>query len=163
LGASHDRFFVNANNNRHALIDAGIASISDGKYDIYKRDYIAILNQGDLEYAAATEHLVNKRMFNEERCLLKRLRDFKDEHLRFMADFRVPFGNNDAERGAHKIKNKLRVSGGLRSLKGATNHMKIASVIMTARAKGENDLKTIKNVLSKRPLPSIYPTPSTIT
>jgi transposase len=142
-------FLVNANNYRSTLIDSGKTSLPDGVYGQYEKDYITILNQGDMQYAAATEHLVNKRMFNEERRLLKRLRDYKDEHLRFMADFRVPFGNNDAERGAHKIKNKTRVSGGFRSIKGAKNHMKIATVIMTARAKGKNVLRTIKGVLGK--------------
>jgi transposase len=156
-------FLVNAKDYRLSLINSDITSLPDGEYDKYEKDYIAILNQGDLEYTAATEHLTNKRMFNAERCLLKRLRDFKDEHLRFMADFRVPFGNNDAERGAHKIKNKIRVSGGFRSMKGAKNHMKIASVIMTARVRGENVLKTIKNALSKRTQPSHAPTLTTRT
>lgn len=142
-------FLIGANKRKQELLESGNNALPDGDYENYKKEYIEILDQGDLEYSAAIEGLNNKKRFNEERCLLKRLREYASEHLRFLEDFKAPFGNNDAERAVHKLKNKTRVSGGFRSKVGAEHHMKIASVIMTARLQGKNVLQTILDIFKR--------------
>jgi len=114
--------------------------------------YTAILDEGDKEYQTAIEGKKNIRRFHEERCLLIRLRNYKDEHLRFLTDFNVPFGNNAAEQGAHFMKNKTRVAGGFRSGQGADNHMAIASVIATAKKQKTNLYSMIKNSFNGQPM-----------
>ena len=96
--------------------------------------------------------IANIKRFNEEKCLLKRLRKYTDEHLRFISDFCVPFGNNMSEQGAHFIKNKQRISGGFRSEGGAKNHMIIASGIATAIKQKKNVYGTIKNAFQGQQL-----------
>ena len=51
--------------------------------------------------------------------LLLRLRDCKDDVLRFIADFDVPFTNNQAERDIRMMKLRMKISGGFRTLAGA--------------------------------------------
>lgn len=114
--------------------------------------YTAIVDEGDKEYQAAIEGKKNIRRFREERCLLVRLRKYKDEHLRFLSDFNAPFGNNAAEQGAHFMKNKTRVAGGFRSGQGAVNHMAIASVIASAKKQRKNLYSMIKNSFSGQSL-----------
>jgi len=118
----------------------------------WEQKYIAILDEGDREYQAAIEGKNNIRRFREERCLLIRLRKYKDEHLRFLSSFNAPFGNNAAEHGAHFMKNKTRVAGGFRSGQGADNHMVIASVISTAKKQKRNIYSMIKDCFNGKPV-----------
>jgi transposase len=75
--------------------------------------------------------------------LLIRLRDFKDDVLRFVSDFAVPFTNNQAEQDIRMMKVKMKISGGFRSQAGAETFADLRSVISTARKQGWNILKTL--------------------
>lgn len=58
--------------------------------------------------------------------------------MRFLTDFEVPFDNNQSERGARFIKNKMKVCGTFRSEEGAENYTKIASFLSTLKKQGAN-------------------------
>jgi transposase len=143
-------FLIQSNRQKQEMIAAGKTCLMDQEYAAFEQEYLNILDKGDAQYTAATENLKNIKRFQEERCLLKRLRSYRAEHLRFLSNFACPFGNNDTERAVHKIKNKTRVSGGFRSDGGADNHMVIASVLMTARLQGKNVLETIREEISPK-------------
>lgn len=59
-----------------------------------EQKYLSILDEGDREYREATRGKKSIERFNDERLLLARLREYKDEHLCFLSDFNAPFGNN---------------------------------------------------------------------
>lgn len=65
------------------------------------------------EYIKTLE-IINKAL-QEERCLFKRLLEYKEEHILFIKIFNVSFDNNMAERVLRLIKTKKNVSGGIRS------------------------------------------------
>lgn len=69
-------------------------------------------------------------------CLLERLRDYKEDILRFATDWRVPFTNNEAERSIRFSKVKQKVSGCFRTMKSAKSYMQIMSYISTAHKHG---------------------------
>ncbi len=75
--------------------------------------------------------------------LLLRLRDYRDDVLRFIADFAVPFTNNQAEQDLRMMKLRMKISGTFRTLKGAQVFADIRSVISTARKHGLNILETL--------------------
>ena len=75
--------------------------------------------------------------------LLLRLRDCKDDVLRFIADFDVPFTNNQAERDIRMMKLKMKISGGFRTLAGAETFATMRSVISTIRKHGINILRAL--------------------
>lgn len=75
--------------------------------------------------------------------LLRRLRDFKEDVLRFVEDFAVPFTNNLAEQDIRMMKVRMKISGGFRSPKGAQVFASVRSVISTARKQGWNILETL--------------------
>jgi transposase len=75
--------------------------------------------------------------------LLIRLRDFKDDVLRFAADFAVPFTNNQAEQDIRMMKVKMKISGGFRTQAGADTFAALRSVISTARKQGWDILQTL--------------------
>jgi transposase len=145
-------FLRDANRRKRARVDAGLGCFTPEELEAFREGYLALLAKGDAEYEAAVAGLKNRRRFNDERCLLARLRKHADEHLRFLSDFDVPFGNHLAEQGAGFIKSKQRVSGGFRADSGADVHMAIASVAASARKQGMSVYEAFSNAFRDIPL-----------
>jgi transposase len=75
--------------------------------------------------------------------LLRRLHPFKDDVLRFLVDFEVPFTNNLAEQALRMMKVKMKISGAFRTFDAAQDFAALRSVIATARKQGWNILQTL--------------------
>ena len=75
--------------------------------------------------------------------LLRRLHKFKDDVLRFLVDFDVPFTNNLAEQALRMMKVKMKISGAFRTFDAAQDFAALRSVIATARKQGWNILQTL--------------------
>lgn len=68
------------------------------------------------------------------------LRDHADEILRFTADLRVPFDNNQAERDLRMAKLQQKISGTFRTEDGARRFATVRSYIETGRKHGHNPI-----------------------
>jgi transposase len=66
------------------------------------------------------------------------LRGYRDDVLRFLTEFTVPFTNNQAERDLRMMKLRMKISGTFRTLKGAQVFADLRSVISTVRKLGDN-------------------------
>jgi transposase len=75
--------------------------------------------------------------------LLTQLKTFKDDVLRFLVDFDVPFTNNLAEQDIRMTKVKMKISGAFRTLAGAKNFACLRSIVSTARKQGYDILQTL--------------------
>ena len=90
--------------------------------------------------------------------LLLRLHRFKDDVLRFLIDFEVPFTNNLAEQALRMMKVKMKISGGFRTEDGAHAFAALRTVIATARKQSQNILQTLAadpNILAQKIKPLI--------
>ncbi|HME86528.1 MAG TPA: IS66 family transposase [Roseiarcus sp.] len=68
--------------------------------------------------------------------LLFRFVTRREDTLRFLHDPTVPFTNNEAERDGRMMKLRQKISGGFRSLEGATDFAVLRSFIATAKKQG---------------------------
>jgi len=87
--------------------------------------------------------------------LLLRLKNYRDDVLRFLTDPQVPFTNNQAERDLRMMKCKQKISGGFRTTKGAEIFGRIRGFISTARKQGWNVFESIQQkVRGRTPMPA---------
>lgn len=85
------------------------------------------------------------------RSLLKHLDTHRDEVLRFATDFRVPWDNNEAERGVRIVKLQQKISGCWRSPQGAEAFLAMRSYMGTARKQGKNALDAFNDLFAGDP------------
>ena len=88
----------------------------------------------------------------QARNLLLRLERRKEEVLRFLTDFSVPFDNNQAERDIRMVKLQQKTSGGFRTEAGARQFCRIRSYISTMRKQDRGVLQALEGVCRGVPL-----------
>jgi transposase len=106
--------------------------------------------------AAATAERVGK-LQRKHHALFVRLRDRRDDYLRFVTDPAVPFDNNPAERTIRMPKLRVKVSGSMRTLTGAEHFAAIRSYTATAARQGVNTLDALIQAATGNPW---IPTPA---
>lgn len=115
----------------------GRTAFTESEYEQAKNEYLQKLTAWDKEHLEKADK--NKtEYFKGEKNLKTRLREYVDDHLRFLTDFRIDFTNNLAERGLRILKGKLKVSGCFRSLKSAKHYCNSLSIINTCKKQNVN-------------------------
>lgn len=90
--------------------------------------------------------------------LVKRLSENREGVLRFVADLRVPFDNNLAERDVRMPKLKQKVCGCFRSVQGVANFAIIRSYLSTLRKQSANIFKSlVLTFQGSPPMPRLAP------
>jgi hypothetical protein len=90
-------------------------------------------------------------------ALFVRLRDRRDDYLRFVTDPAVPFDNNRAEQTIRMPKLRIKVSGSMRTLTGAEHFAAIRSYTATATRQGIDTLDALIQAATGNPW---IPTPA---
>ncbi|MCA1677789.1 MAG: IS66 family transposase [Actinobacteria bacterium] len=83
--------------------------------------------------------------------LLLRLERYEPDVLRFAHDFRVPFGNNQAEQDIRMVKLQQKISGCWRTPEGAERFLAVRSYISTARKHGLGTLDALGRLAVGQP------------
>ena len=78
--------------------------------------------------------------------LLLRLKNYREETLRFLSDAAVPFTNNQAERDIRMMKCQQKISGSFRVMPAAQNFARIRGILSTCRKQGFNLLDSLKQI-----------------
>ena len=84
--------------------------------------------------------------------LVDRLRAHEAAALAFLADFAVPFDNNQAERDLRMTKVREKISGCFRTTSGAERFCRIRGYIATLRKQGIPILATLAQAVLGNPL-----------
>jgi len=126
------------------LLDAKNGSDSD---EILCR-YDKVLEQGAKEFLKDEAPNYN----GDDMKLLRRMKEYKKEHLLFSINKNVPFDNNQAERDLRMIKAKIKISGCFRGKDGGKVFAGIKSYTSTLRKNGRNIFDGIKLAFDSKPV-----------
>lgn len=138
-------FLINLNNEKKDAVLNDEKCFSENILKEKEDEYIDILNRWQEEFLEYAKDKTSKCL-SDERNLIKRLIEYKQQHLEFIRNFDVSFDNNLAERALRMIKAKIKISGGFRSEGGAIAFANIRSIISTAKKQKKNVFNTIKNI-----------------
>jgi transposase len=119
----------------------------------FHRRYDEILKQGREEFLKNEAPDYN----GEDMKLLRRMKKYKAEHLRFVSDPRVPFDNNQAERDLRMIKAKSKISGCFRAPDGGEVFATLKSYTSTLRKNGRNIFDGIRVAFAGVPVVNFAP------
>jgi hypothetical protein len=140
-------FLTDANNMVKEHKARNKAALDDAALSECRARYDEILEQGRSEFFQD-----EKKNYNGEGMkLLRRLKEYKRGHLRFLSDFQVPFDNNLAERELRMIKSKAKVSGCFRGSEGGSVFAAIKSYTSTLRKNSKNIFDGIKTAFAGVP------------
>lgn len=149
---------INMNNAVHKAKENDKQHLSSTQIEKFNKNYAKII-KGALQYYPPPDKTIQKsrgRPKQEKgKNLLDRLSKYKEEHLRFLSDFRVPFTNNLAERDLRMIKVKEKISGSFASFKGGEMFCRIRSYISTLKKNNIAVLQGLRNALEDKPYVSI--------
>lgn len=141
-------FLCSLNEYKKDLISKKEPCIDKLNLDNYSLKYDEILKKGYEQ-----NRKVNSRYYRqEEKKLLDRLNKYKENHLLFIYDFSMPFDNNLSERDLRHVKNKQKVSGYFKSMKGTQSYLDIKSIISTCKKRGLDFYKEIFNIYENIPV-----------
>jgi transposase len=127
------KFSLNCKNRYDEHIPLVVQSRLTKVYDSFVKEGIAY-HENLAPYKTKPER--GKTARRKGHNLVLRLRNFKEDVLRFMIDPKVPFTNNQAEQDIRMMKVKQKISGGFRTEAGANTFIRIRSFLSTLRKQG---------------------------
>ena len=135
------------NNTRKIAMEYGLTKFSDEKIEEYKKEYEEILTLAKEENKKIKSSYYRKV---KAKPLYNRLIKYKQNHLYFIEDFKVPFDDNLSERDLRIFKNKTKISSGFRSMDVAQDFANALSVIKTSIKRGINPYNSIKDIFDNK-------------
>jgi transposase len=155
---------------RHLLVEikaaveaarqAGATELAAGVVQTFAARYQQILEAGRAANPPPAEARPpgqrGRRKQSKAQNLLDRLARRQGAVLAFMADFAVPFDNNQAERDIRMMKVEQKISGGFRTAEGASMFCRIRGYISTMRKQGQHVLTALERVFTGNPLAPVF-------
>lgn len=139
---------------------SGLQSLDEHRRQVWAQKYDLLIQQGYSQHPLP-EKQVGKRgspRKTKTQNMLQRFEKHKEDILRFMINFSIPFDNNLAEQAIRMMKVKQKISGCFRSKDGASSFAIIRSYIDTMRKNGYAIMDAIGLAVAGKPIiPFLHP------
>lgn len=140
-------FLYGMNEARNRWIQQGRKSLEKDEAARYAARYEELVSLGREQNKKTRGRIAKK----EEKALLNRLEKYKQNHLLFLYDFRVPFSNNMSEKDLRICKNRQKMAGGFRTTAGKEMYCNIISFIETIKRRKRNIFQSIIALMNGAP------------
>ncbi len=141
------KLLVDTNNKRKEFINQKIEYFDQEITDKVSKEYNEIIE----EAREINKSDFNKYYGNDEKTLIKRLTDYKDNYLLWVLRFDVPFSNNLSERSLRSSKTKMKISGQFSNINNAQYFARIKSYIETCKRNGLNPNIALQKLVDDNP------------
>ena len=138
---------VSTNNKRKEFINESIMYFDQELTDKVIEKYDAIIKDA----REINSKDFNSYYGNEEKTLIKRLEQYKDNYLLWVLRFDVPFSNNLSERSLRSSKTKMKVSGQFANIQNAEYFARIKSYIETCKRNDINIYDALCKLINDMP------------
>lgn len=136
----------------HEMLHRKKELILEGEYNMpeeeiknFEKRYVETLEEGLKNYTAKYSDMEKKYVPDFVSTFRRMLAD-KEDYLRFIKNFAVPYTNNNAEKQCRAVKAKKKSSGQFVSELGGETYVSILSLLQTAKLKNINALETLQQV-----------------
>ena len=132
----------------------GLTAIEPEQLIILENRYDALVDEGYQKYPFPVKQAGKRGSVKKTKSqnMMERFKNHKDKVLRFIRDFKVPFGNNIAEQAMRMTKVKLKISGCFRSTEGVESFALNRSYIDTNRKQGNDIIQAIGLAINGKPI-----------
>lgn len=132
---------------RNDLILKGIHEFTDEYKENFNQKLTDLLDKAE-EKAEANTSIYSGP---DERALVRRIKDYRENFFPWIEDFSLPTTNNLSERSLRGVKTKMKVSGQFASSKTADNYARVRSYIETCRRNGINEIGALIRLCEGNP------------
>ena len=149
-------FLRSLNSMRKKSMERGGRSFRRKTIGTFRERFDELVEEG-LAANQATDELKGSATLRKIRALLGRLEKRKDDFLRFLEDFDVPFTSNEAERDLRSHKGRLAISGCFRTFRGLASHANLSTVFKTLMKAGKSWREAADVAVNGRPVELLPP------
>lgn len=135
------------NGERNEAIERGETVFEDA----YVKEFFEEFNEIMAEALKENQTDCNKYYGTDERTLILRIFDYKDNYLSWVTNFHLPFSNNLSERSLRGAKSKMKISGQFQSEETAGYYAAIKSYIETCYRNGINETEALVRLCEGNP------------
>lgn len=132
---------------KHELMEQGKDHMDKEEIENFENRYVEILTNSLEEYAKAHPK-IKKRDEDDYIKTFRRMLEYKEDHLRFMKEFEVPYTNNRAELGCRVVKGHKNSSHQFVTMNGGDTYAGLTSIIETAKIRKENAIEKLEEIFS---------------
>ena len=141
------KLLVDTNNKRKEYIDKSILQFDSEVSDKVIEEYDKLVKQAKEINLSDFNHYYGK----DERTMIKRLEDYKENYLLWILRFDIPFSNNLSERALRGSKTKMKVSGQFANIQNAEYYARIKSYIETCKCYDINPHTALVRLIEDNP------------
>ena len=135
------------NAERNTAIERGVKAFEDAYVKAFYREFDRIM----LDAIEENKADYNKYYGKDERILILRILDYKDNYLSWVVNFDLPFSNNLSERALRGVKSKMKISGQFQSEESAKHYAAVKSYIETCYRNGINETEALIRLCEGNP------------
>ena len=129
------RLLTDTNKQREDLVINGVSEFSPEVLSRFFEEFNSIM----IDAYRENEEANSKYYTKDEKTLILRILDFKNEYLAWVVNFSLPFTNNLSERSLRGAKSKMKISGQFQNVKTASFYANIKSYLETCYRNGINE------------------------